>query len=82
MNISKIITFWEFRGRLFEAIGRRGAPMGRPVGYGRLDAALWARSTQGDKKRRSPAFNHFALGCQRRVALPTQTKDVSRIDTN
>ena len=34
------------------------------------------------KKRRSPALNHFALGCQRRVALPTQTKDYPRIVTN
>ena len=24
----------------------------------------------------------FVLGCQRRVALPTQTKDISRIDIN
>ena len=34
------------------------------------------------KKRRSPALNHFALGCQRRVALPTQTKDYPRIVMN
>ena len=35
------------------------------------------------EKRRSPAFNHFVLGCQRRVALPTQTKyplELSLID--
>ena len=29
MNISKIITFWQFRGRFFEATGRRKAPTGR-----------------------------------------------------
>ena len=31
------------------------------------------------KKRRSPALNPFVLGCQRRVALPTKTKDYPRI---
>ena len=31
------------------------------------------------QKRRSPALNPFVLGCQRRVALPTKTKDYPRI---
>ena len=34
------------------------------------------------KKRRSPALNPFVLGCQRRVALPTKTKDYPRIVIN
>ena len=32
------------------------------------------------KKRRSPALIYFVLGCQRRVALPAQTKYPTRID--
>ena len=45
-------------------------------------APLPIKPTFLHKKRRSPALNHFALGCQRRVALPTQTKDYLRIVMN
>ena len=43
MNISEIITFWQFRGRFFEATGRRKTP----TGYRREgEIIILAQSTQ------------------------------------
>ena len=56
MNISKIITFWEFRGRLFEAIGRRGAAMGRPEGYGRLAIGRCAMGAEHPREHKYAAL--------------------------
>lgn len=43
MNIPKTITFWQFRGRFFDATGRRKTPTGYRRGG---EIIILAQSTQ------------------------------------